>query len=101
MMAALKMLLGPWRKTATLKRAGGVYISPNWVRTQQRVRLQPSERGDGLVDIQALMRRIEASTLLLYGDRDPTDSHWATDVGAALRHGGTQYVPHSGSFVLQ
>jgi pimeloyl-ACP methyl ester carboxylesterase len=63
--------------------------------------LQPSERGVGLVDIQALMRRIEAPTLLLYGDRDPTYVRWAKDAHAALKHGAIQYVPNSGAFVLQ
>ncbi|MET0363095.1 MAG: alpha/beta fold hydrolase, partial [Sphingobium sp.] len=63
--------------------------------------IQPSERGVGLADIQALLRRVEAPTLLLYGDRDKAYVKFQKAASAALKTSKTQYVPDAGAFVMQ
>ena len=63
--------------------------------------IQPSERGVALADIQALLRRVEAPTLLLYGDRDKAYTKFAEAAGAALKSSQTKYVPNAGAFVMQ
>ncbi len=63
--------------------------------------IQPSERGVGLADIQALLRRVETPTLLLYGDRDKAYVKFQKAASAALKNSQTQYVPNAGAFVMQ
>lgn len=63
--------------------------------------IQPSERGVFLMNIQAMLKRVEAPTLLVYGARDPAYTKYRAAAEASLRHGRTAIVPDSGAFVMQ
>ncbi len=63
--------------------------------------IQPAERGVGLADLQALLRRVDAPTLLLYGERDKAYVKFQKAASAALKDSRTQYVPNAGAFVMQ
>ena len=63
--------------------------------------LQPSERGVGVTDLKAALRRIECPTLLVYGQFDKAYQRFRPFAEAALRHGQAAVVPNSGAFVIQ
>jgi pimeloyl-ACP methyl ester carboxylesterase len=63
--------------------------------------IQPSERGVGVTDLKAALRRIEAPTLLLYGQFDKAYFRFRADAEAALRNGRSEVVPNSGAWVIQ
>jgi pimeloyl-ACP methyl ester carboxylesterase len=63
--------------------------------------IQPSERGVFIADVKGILPRIEAPTLLLYGDRDPAYVKFRAGAEAALKHSQTKFVPQSGAFVMQ
>lgn len=63
--------------------------------------IQPSERGVAITDIAGTLKRIEAPTLLVYGDRDKAYPKFRPAAEAALRNGHTVVVENSGAFVMQ
>jgi pimeloyl-ACP methyl ester carboxylesterase len=63
--------------------------------------IQPSERGVAITDIAGTLKRIEAPTLLVYGDRDKAYPKFRPAAEAALRNGRTAIVANSGAFVMQ
>jgi pimeloyl-ACP methyl ester carboxylesterase len=63
--------------------------------------LQPSERGLAVTDVRGLLKRIEAPTLLLYGDRPNPYLKYREKAEAALKNSRTWFVPNSGAFVMQ
>lgn len=63
--------------------------------------IQPSERGVAITDIAGTMKRIEAPTLLVYGDRDKAYPKFRPTAEAALKNGRTTVVENSGAFVMQ
>jgi pimeloyl-ACP methyl ester carboxylesterase len=63
--------------------------------------IQPSERGVAITDIAGTLKRIEAPTLLVYGDRDKAYPKFRPAAEAALRNGRTAIVTNSGAFVMQ
>lgn len=63
--------------------------------------IQPSERGVAITDIAGTLKRIEAPTLLVYGDRDKAYPKFRPTAEAALRNGRTAIVANSGAFVMQ
>ncbi|HWU03634.1 MAG TPA: alpha/beta fold hydrolase [Novosphingobium sp.] len=63
--------------------------------------LQPSERGVGVCDLRDALRRIEAPTLMVFGEHDKAYVKFRTFAEAALRHSRTEVVPDSGAFVIQ
>lgn len=63
--------------------------------------IQPSERGVAITDIKGTLHRIEALTLLLYGEYDKAYVRFRADALAALKSGQTATVPNSGAFVMQ
>jgi pimeloyl-ACP methyl ester carboxylesterase len=63
--------------------------------------IQPTERGVAITDIAGTMKRIEAPTLLVYGDRDKAYTKFRPAAEAALKNGRTQVIEDSGAFVMQ
>ncbi len=63
--------------------------------------IQPSERGVGITDLHGTLKRVEAPTLLLYGDKDHAYLKFRAGAEAALNHAVTRFVPNSGAFVMQ
>ncbi|NBC35352.1 alpha/beta fold hydrolase [Novosphingobium sp. FSY-8] len=63
--------------------------------------LQPSERGVGVTDLRAALRRVECPTLLVYGQFDKAYPRFRPFAEAALRDARTEVVPNSGAFVIQ
>jgi pimeloyl-ACP methyl ester carboxylesterase len=63
--------------------------------------IQPSERGVGLADFPSLLRRVQAPTLLLYGELDKAYKKFIPSAKAALPAADVQYVPKAGAFVMQ
>jgi pimeloyl-ACP methyl ester carboxylesterase len=63
--------------------------------------IQPSERGVGITDIRGLLSRIEARTLLLYGDQPNSYLQFRSAAETELRNSRTEYIPNSGAFVMQ
>ncbi|PNU06680.1 alpha/beta fold hydrolase [Novosphingobium guangzhouense] len=63
--------------------------------------IQPSERGVAITEIAGTMSRIEAPTLLVYGQFDKAYLKFRTDAEAQLKHGKTAVVENSGAFVMQ
>jgi pimeloyl-ACP methyl ester carboxylesterase len=63
--------------------------------------IQPSERGVAITDIAGTLKRIEALTLLVYGDRDKAYPKFRPAAEAALRNGRTAVIENSGAFVMQ
>lgn len=63
--------------------------------------IQPTERGVAITDIAGTMKRIEASTLLVYGDRDKAYPKFRPAAEAALKKGRTVVIENSGAFVMQ
>ncbi|NKI98357.1 alpha/beta fold hydrolase [Novosphingobium sp. SG707] len=63
--------------------------------------LQPSERGVGVTDLKAALRRVECPTLLVYGQFDKAYQRFRPFAEAVLRRGETVVVPESGAWVIQ
>ncbi|MGA1797205.1 alpha/beta fold hydrolase [Sphingomonas sp. 4RDLI-65] len=63
--------------------------------------IQPTERGVAITDIAGTLKRVEAPTLLVYGDRDKAYRKFQPAAEAALKHVRTAVVPNSGAFVIQ
>lgn len=63
--------------------------------------IQPSERGVAITEIAGTMSRIEAPTLLVYGQFDKAYLKFRSDAEAKLKHGKTAVVENSGAFVMQ
>jgi pimeloyl-ACP methyl ester carboxylesterase len=63
--------------------------------------IQPSERGVAITEIAGTMTRIEAPTLLVYGDRDKAYPKFRAQAEAALKQGRTAIVENAGAFVMQ
>jgi pimeloyl-ACP methyl ester carboxylesterase len=63
--------------------------------------IQPSERGVAITDLRGTLKRVEAPTLLLYGDKDHAYLKFRVGAEAALKHSVTKFVPNSGAFVMQ
>lgn len=60
-----------------------------------------SERGVGLADFLALLPRIVAPTLLIYGERDTLIDRFEAPSLARLRHGRTVHIAGAGRFPHQ
>ena len=63
--------------------------------------IQPSERGVAVTEIAGTMNRIEAPTLLVYGQFDKAYPKFRPAAEAALKRGKTTVVENSGAFVMQ
>lgn len=63
--------------------------------------IQPSERGVAITDIAGTLKRIQAPTLLVYGDRDKAYPKFRPAAEAALKDGRTVVIENSGAFVMQ
>jgi pimeloyl-ACP methyl ester carboxylesterase len=63
--------------------------------------IQPSERGVAITEIKGTLKRIEAPTLLLYGQFDKAYVKFSADAKAALKTSQITFVPNSGAFVMQ
>ena len=63
--------------------------------------IQPSERGVFRMNIQAMLKRVEAPTLLLYGDKDKAYIKYRAAAEANLKQSQTAFVPDAGAFVMQ
>lgn len=63
--------------------------------------IQPSERGVAITEIAGTMSRIQAPTLLVYGDRDKAYPKFRPQAEAALKRGHIAIVENSGAFVMQ
>lgn len=62
---------------------------------------QPCERGVAITDIAGNIARIQARTLLVYGQYDKAYLKFRAATQAALRNGRSVVVPNSGAFVMQ
>jgi pimeloyl-ACP methyl ester carboxylesterase len=85
---------------------GTVHTSPIWEegvesRKAAGLWIQPSERGVAVTDLPGALKRIEAPTLLVYGQFDNTYLRFRAAAEAALRNSRTEIVPDAGSFVVQ
>lgn len=60
-----------------------------------------SERGVGLADFPALLPRVAAPTLLVYGERDPLIERFEQATLTALRHASSVHIPEAGRFPPQ
>lgn len=63
--------------------------------------IQPSERGVAVTDIAGTLARVQAPTLLVYGDRDKAYPKFRPAAEAALRSSRTAVIENSGAFVMQ
>ncbi|MDZ5649742.1 alpha/beta hydrolase [Nitrospirillum sp. BR 11828] len=63
--------------------------------------IQPSERGVAFADIMGALPRIQAPTLLVYGEFDKAYVKFRSDAEKALKNSRTEVVPNSGAFVMQ
>lgn len=63
--------------------------------------IQPSERGVAITEIAGTMSRIEAPTLLVYGQFDKAYPKFRPAAEAALKRGKTAVVENAGAFVMQ
>lgn len=63
--------------------------------------IQPSERGVAITDIQGTLKRVEAPTLLLYGQFDKAYVKFSDAAKAALKTSEMAIVPNAGAFVMQ
>jgi len=63
--------------------------------------IQPSERGVAITEIAGTMNRIEAPTLLVYGQFDKAYLKFRSAAEAELKRGKTMIVENSGAFVMQ
>lgn len=63
--------------------------------------IQPCERGVAITDIAGNMPRIQAPTLLVYGEFDKAYHKFRPTVEPVLRNGRTVVVKNSGAFVMQ
>jgi len=63
--------------------------------------IQPSERGVGSYDYTSALRRVQAPTLLVYGQFDKAYLRFRTGAEAALRSSRTEIIPNSGAFVIE
>lgn len=63
--------------------------------------IQPCERGVGITDVAGTLKRIEARTLLVYGEFDNAYHKFRPMAEAALRDGRTAVVKNAGAFVMQ
>lgn len=62
---------------------------------------QPCERGVAITDIAGNIARIQARTLLVYGEYDKAYLKFRTATEATLHNGKSVVVPNSGAFVMQ
>ena len=63
--------------------------------------IQPSERGVANFDYPSAMRRINAPTLLVYGEHDKAYLKFRSQVEAALTNSRTEIIGNSGAFVIE
>ncbi|MDE1150848.1 MAG: alpha/beta fold hydrolase [Azospirillaceae bacterium] len=63
--------------------------------------IQPSERGVAFADIMGTLPRIQAPTLLVYGQFDKAYVKFRTDAEKALKSSRTEVIPDAGAFVMQ
>jgi pimeloyl-ACP methyl ester carboxylesterase len=63
--------------------------------------IQPSERGVAKANLMGMLPRIEARTLLAYGDQPNAYLKFRTAAEAALKHSHTVVIPNAGAFVMQ
>jgi pimeloyl-ACP methyl ester carboxylesterase len=89
------------KKIMGLINAEQINAESNASRRRAGLWIQPSERGVGITDIKGLLKRVEARTLLLYGDQPNSYLRFRADAEAALRNSRTEIVPNSGAFVMQ
>jgi pimeloyl-ACP methyl ester carboxylesterase len=54
-----------------------------------------------ITDIKGTLKRIEAPTMLLYGQFDKAYVKFSADAKAALKTSQIAFVPNSGAFVMQ
>ena len=84
-----------------LVHAGPISAEQNSSRKQAGRWIQPSERGVAIADLKGMLKRVQARTLLLYGDHPNGYLRFRADAEAALRDSRTEVVPNSGAFVIQ
>jgi len=89
------------KKIMGLINAEQINAESNASRRRAGLWIQPSERGVGITDIKGLLKRVEARTLLLYGDQPNSYLRFRADAEAALRNSRTEILPNSGAFVMQ
>lgn len=84
-----------------LVNAGPINAEGNSSRKQAGRWIQPSERGVVITDVLALLKRVEAPTLLLYGENPNSYLRFRAGAEAALKNSRTEFVQNSGAFVMQ
>jgi pimeloyl-ACP methyl ester carboxylesterase len=63
--------------------------------------LQPSERGVAVTNIVGYLKRVQAPTLLVYGDHSKAYNKYRPAAEAALKDVRVEIVPDAGDFTLQ